>query len=101
MSNVRRAPISNFVTRSRVRPTAPRPSPRVTSREDELAQLDTYPYWPLLYPVSVHPLFAIRVLEAAKERLSSNDRLTSRQRLKRQRLNEWRRLCAPVRRDSN
>jgi hypothetical protein len=61
----------------------------ITSWDDALAQLDTYRSWPQLFPLSVHPLFASRILAAVQARLSpKNDRRV------REKLREWKRLCA-------
>jgi hypothetical protein len=55
---------------------------------DALASLDKY-QWALLLPMEVHPQFAARVLEAARERLT-RDHSSSRAR---GRLTDWSALC--------
>ena len=60
----------------------------VMSWDEALAQLDTYRSWPRYVPMSVHPLFAARVLAAAQDRLSSsNDRNVGQE-------SRWKVLCA-------
>jgi len=55
---------------------------------DALASLDKYP-WPLLLPLEVHPQYADRVLQAARERLALVDSSEHAQR----RMRDWSRLC--------
>ncbi len=61
-----------------------RQSPWVDSWRDALAQLDRYP-WARLHPMTVHPAFTTRVLDAARRRLENNQSL----------LDHWTRLTAP------
>ena len=61
-----------------------RQSPWVDSWRDALAQLDRYP-WARLHPMTVHPAFTTRVLDAARRRLENNQSL----------LDRWTRLTAP------
>lgn len=65
-----------------------RQSAWVYAWRDALAALDRYP-WARLHPMEVHPLFGERVLQAARERLTTQGSSSTSE----QRLSDWSALC--------